>query len=1157
MIRKITLSLLACLGISFASVAQSQPHPVCGSAEMHNSLMQTDPAFANIINDMNTRATALMNNPSALVTTNSNGQKVWEIPVVVHVMVPTGVPGSNLGGTYNPSDVAIQNMINYLSQAFQATYTGHPNAGPLASDGKRMPIIFKLAQRTPNCASTNGIVRVDMSSYSSYMSGGIFRSSTGMNEIALKAVSLWPNTEYYNIWLCWRIDGINQANATGPYVAGYAWFNGAPADRDGTVILTDKANVGNTTLTHELGHAFNLYHVFEDDGGGSVCPPNANPLVDGDRCADTKPMMRSVFNCPANNANVCDVTGYNFTQHNFMDYSSCDELFTPDQTLRVFAAMMSKGTSRGSLISSLAATPLGVNAVNACAFNAGAPVAGNNFGPRGVHVLNSANPDTLIMSVTSGGYNVDGAVYVDNTCKHRAMLKAGTTYRMSVDVGPNSEVTSVWIDYNNNGAFAATEQVYSATGAGARGYQTFQVPLTATSCQVLRMRVVSGSIASGACGAGGFDRGQCEDYEVLIEGGAGSGGTVLPTPGLADVNPPTLGNPSCFGTGNTVTVTPSSSINPLWYQWFRKSTTNVVTPGPSGATATSWNDNTWGNLDSVWVRIAVPGVCGADTVLSDTMVMYRPLTIPPAVTIGVTAGAIPGCAGDPLMMGVTGNVNPGGGPLYQWRVNNLNVGANSAVSTFDATSLVPGDKVTVIMTSSATAPCAIPSTATSNEITILPYTTRVPTFQIALTQGTNPGCANQVLTFTAINITTGGTSPTFVWKKNGIAQPGFTGTTYSGVFNNGDVISAEMTSSSACAVPATVNNSGTSPVIVHQLLTADITITQLSGGNPACSGKPSLYQAFTTNAGINPQFQWMINNIPVPNANGQLFQTTALLNNDAVSCILIATDPCVANTLDTSNQIFMLVKISKTPTVSFTITDGNNPGCLDSLLEFTATANNAGVNPNFDWFVNGFGPILNGNVYSTTNLLNGDVVTVRVNQTDGECYLPDTVFSAPLIAVRSVTPEPPIISLIGNMLITNKSGAFVWFGPNGQIEGGEDGYYHPGELGKYYAVTNNNGCWSKPSNVLTITLLNVNDVAMEAPRLYPNPTTGLLTADWGHNVNMSIAVHNTLGQKLIESKVQNEAKTTLDLNGLANGVYFIITTDDKGGSITTRVTLNK
>ena len=81
MIRKITLSLLACLGISFASVAQSQPYPVCGSAEMHKSLMQTDPSFANIVNDMNIRATALMNNPSALVTTNSNGQKVWEIPV--------------------------------------------------------------------------------------------------------------------------------------------------------------------------------------------------------------------------------------------------------------------------------------------------------------------------------------------------------------------------------------------------------------------------------------------------------------------------------------------------------------------------------------------------------------------------------------------------------------------------------------------------------------------------------------------------------------------------------------------------------------------------------------------------------------------------------------------------------------------------------------------------------------------------------------------------------------------------------------------------------------------------------------------------------------------------------------------------------------------
>ena len=53
-------------------------------------------------------------------------------------------------------------------------------------------------------------------------------------------------------------------------------------------------------------------------------------------------------------------------------------------------------------------------------------------------------------------------------------------------------------------------------------------------------------------------------------------------------------------------------------------------------------------------------------------------------------------------------------PTYQWRKNGNNVGTNS-VSYTDAT-LANGDKITCVMTSSD--PCASPTTARSNEITM-------------------------------------------------------------------------------------------------------------------------------------------------------------------------------------------------------------------------------------------------------------------------------------------------------------------------------------------------------------------------------------------------------------------------------------------------------
>ena len=57
---------------------------------------------------------------------------------------------------------------------------------------------------------------------------------------------------------------------------------------------------GNTTLTHELGYSYNLYHTFEGNGGGGICPTGT-----GDFCADTPDHRRSSSDC-VTAANACD-----------------------------------------------------------------------------------------------------------------------------------------------------------------------------------------------------------------------------------------------------------------------------------------------------------------------------------------------------------------------------------------------------------------------------------------------------------------------------------------------------------------------------------------------------------------------------------------------------------------------------------------------------------------------------------------------------------------------------------------------------------------------------------------------------------------------------------------------------------------------------------
>ncbi len=71
------------------------------------------------------------------------------------------------------------------------------------------------------------------------------QSTTGALEADLKALSLWPANQYYNIWIVSRIDGKDGYPGTiGPFVAGYAYFPGAPARYDGTIMLASEAVAG-------------------------------------------------------------------------------------------------------------------------------------------------------------------------------------------------------------------------------------------------------------------------------------------------------------------------------------------------------------------------------------------------------------------------------------------------------------------------------------------------------------------------------------------------------------------------------------------------------------------------------------------------------------------------------------------------------------------------------------------------------------------------------------------------------------------------------------------------------------------------------------------------------------------------------------------------
>src|SRR6185436_1018018 len=103
------------------------------------------------------------------------------------------------------------------------------------------------------------------------------------------------------------------------------------------------------------------------------------------------------------------------------------------------------------------------------------------------------------------------------------------------------------------------------------------------------------------------------------------------------------------------------------------------------------------------------------------------------------------------------------------------------------------------------------------------------------------------------------------------------------------------------------------------------------------------------------------------------FTTTTLANNDAVTVVMTSNAPCASPATATSNQID-ITTASVTPTVS--IAADQNPVCNGTTVTFTATPTDVGTAPSYQWQVNGANVGTNSDTYSSSTLVDGDVVSV-------------------------------------------------------------------------------------------------------------------------------------------------------------------------------------
>jgi len=442
----------------------------------------------------------------------------------------------------------------------------------------------------------------------------------------------------------------------------------------------------------------------------------------------------------------------------------------------------------------------------------------------------------------------------------------------------------------------------------------------------------------------------------------------------------------CAGTSVTFTATPTNGGNTPAYQW----KVNGINVGTNAAT---YSSALLLNGDIVNVILTSNANCVLPaTVTSNSITMLVNPILTPAVNIMVNpSGAI--CAGTSVTFTAT-PINGGSTPVYQWKVNGINVGTNSP--TFSSSSLLNGDIVNVILTSNAN--CVSTVTATSNNITMLVNPILTPAVNITANP-TGAICAGTSVTFTATP-TNGGNTPAYQWKINGI-NVGTNSPTYnSASLLNGDIVNVILTSNENCVSPANATSNSIT-MLVNPILTPAVNITANPPG-PICTGTSVIFTSTPTNGGSTPAYQWKVNAINV-GTNSPTYTTSTLSNADVVQVVLTSNATCALPTIANSNTITMSVIATLTPAVG--ITASATTICAGTSVTFMATPTNGGSTPIYQWKVNGVNVGTNSAVYTSSALANGDLVNVNMTSSL-TCASPISAYSntITIVVIPNLTP---------------------------------------------------------------------------------------------------------------------------------------------------------
>jgi subtilisin-like proprotein convertase family protein len=778
----------------------------------------------------------------------------------------------------------------------------------------------------------------------------------------------------------------------------------------------------------------------------------------------------------------------------------------------------------------------------------------------------SCTASDVITNVTVATLNNNSTCSTNGYANYTATVAAPDLIRsasqsMSVAVGPGgTEYVGVWIDYNVNGIFEASEFTALGTGNGTTVNGTLTVPASAPlGVTRMRVRVRFGTALTGANACLGYTYGETEDYKVNI---------VPCIQGVINTQPANV-TTSC---GSNATFNVAATGSALTYVWqYRTSATAPWQLVPNAAPYSGVNSatlviaNAPASLSGYQYRVIFSGACtSADYSNSATLTVT-------ALVATVSPASATICLGSIQQLSITNTtpvsiVRASSAPALNITIpddaSTTGVNNTLALSGIPAGVNINSIKVTMNVTHSWVGDMIIVLKAPNGKVLNLAYA-------LTGTGGTlaSTGFTNTVISSTGVTALSSGTNPyTATFKADA-----FTPATGDPTVPTGPdgYLPNVTTFAGLYSTPVSANGNWTLAMYDYydDLLTTNkfnnwsIEVTYSGGFANGVWTSPAPNSLYTDAAATLPY-----DGVTPVNTVYAKPDTSGTINYKVV----------VNNGLCTTAPLTVPVTVNKP--VSNLVSPVNRAVCNHGNTTFTVSANGGAFTYQWQVSTNGgttYTNVADGSVYSgaTTNTLTVSGAQVSMN---GYMYkaivsvaaCSSTAPSNP--ATLTVNPTPvvtltasPYTSLTPGLTTTlsaavspNAGATYTWFRNGVMVPGATaatlvvdiDG------LGEYTVSASDVNTCTAVSNAIVIS-----DSASSIVFVYPSPNTGQFqvryqSAQGNNTLPRTLNVYDSKGARVYSASYTLNApyeKMSVDMRNQGKGVYMVELADRFGKRLKT------